>query len=33
VAVLEFSGNWPDLAPSTPAAARLIDHTTPADLR
>jgi phosphohistidine phosphatase len=33
VAVLEFSGDWPDLAPSAPARARLLDHTTPADLR
>jgi phosphohistidine phosphatase len=33
VAVLEFTGDWPALAPSTPAQARLIDHTTPADLR
>ena len=32
VAVLEFPGNWPDLAPSTPPEARLLAHTTPADL-
>jgi phosphohistidine phosphatase len=30
VAVLEFPGDWPDL---TPGHARLLDHTTPADLR
>jgi phosphohistidine phosphatase len=32
-AVFEFSGDWPDLNPSTPGHARLLDHTTPADLR
>jgi len=33
VAVLEFPGDWPALGLSTPAQPRLIDHTTPADLR
>ena len=30
VAVLDFSGDWADLSPGQ---ARLLDYTTPADLR